>query len=80
MQPRHDVNAPDLYIPAMAFVTYVLMTGLSLGLMERSVGCIIYNTIRLQHCLFLFVGYCLNQKEKNLVAVFIHCQILFSVN
>jgi len=35
VQPRHDVNAPDLYIPAMALVTYILMVGLSLGLMER---------------------------------------------
>jgi len=35
VQPRHDVNAPDLYIPSMALVTYILMIGLSLGLMER---------------------------------------------
>lgn len=35
VQPRHDVNAPDLYIPTMAFVTYILMAGLSLGLMDR---------------------------------------------
>ena len=25
--PREDANAPDLYIPAMAFVTYVLVAG-----------------------------------------------------
>lgn len=35
VQPRHDVNAPDLYIPTMSFVTYILMVGLSLGLMDR---------------------------------------------
>ncbi|KAF2350913.1 Yif1 family [Trinorchestia longiramus] len=35
VQPRHDVNAPDLYIPTMAFVTYILVVGLSLGLMNR---------------------------------------------
>ncbi|XP_047739627.1 protein YIF1B-B-like isoform X2 [Hyalella azteca] len=35
VQPRHDVNAPDLYIPTMAFVTYILVAGLSLGLMNR---------------------------------------------
>ncbi|XP_036689582.1 protein YIF1B isoform X3 [Balaenoptera musculus] len=29
--PRFDVNAPDLYIPAMAFITYVLVAGLALG-------------------------------------------------
>lgn len=35
MQPRYELNAPDLYIPAMAFVTYVLIGGVSLGLQER---------------------------------------------
>ncbi len=29
--PREDINAPDLYIPVMAFVTYVLLVGISLG-------------------------------------------------
>ncbi|KXS10006.1 YIF1-domain-containing protein [Gonapodya prolifera JEL478] len=33
--PREDVNAPDLYIPAMAFVTYVLLVGISLGQQEK---------------------------------------------
>nr|CAG4649569.1 EOG090X0ATU [Scapholeberis mucronata]SVE93797.1 EOG090X0ATU [Scapholeberis mucronata] len=35
VQPRYELNAPDLYIPAMAFVTYVLVGGVSLGLQER---------------------------------------------
>nr|CAG4637246.1 EOG090X0ATU [Ceriodaphnia reticulata]SVE73115.1 EOG090X0ATU [Ceriodaphnia reticulata] len=35
VQPRYEVNAPDLYIPVMAFVTYVLIGGVSLGLQER---------------------------------------------
>lgn len=30
--PRYDVNAPDLYIPSMAVVTYVLLSGYLLGL------------------------------------------------
>ncbi|MQL70224.1 hypothetical protein Taro_002506, partial [Colocasia esculenta] len=30
--PVFDINAPDLYIPLMAFVTYVVLTGFSLGL------------------------------------------------
>lgn len=30
--PRNDYNAPDLYIPLMAFMTYVLLSGLSKGL------------------------------------------------
>ena len=33
--PRVDVNAPDLYIPAMAFITYVLVAGLALGTQNR---------------------------------------------
>ena len=35
LQPRYEVNAPDLYIPVMAFVTYVLISGMSLGLQNR---------------------------------------------
>lgn len=29
--PRDDINAPDLYIPSMAFVTYILIAGVVLG-------------------------------------------------
>lgn len=35
VQPRFDVNAPDLYIPVMAYVTYVLLAGLVLGIQNR---------------------------------------------
>mmetsp|Transcript_45855 Transcript_45855/g.74820 ORF Transcript_45855/g.74820 Transcript_45855/m.74820 type:complete len:328 (-) Transcript_45855:478-1461(-) len=33
--PRNDVNAPDLYIPVMAFVTYILAVGYALGTENR---------------------------------------------
>jgi len=33
--PRDDVNARDLYIPVMSFVTYVLLCGVSLGIQEK---------------------------------------------
>ncbi|KAF8794335.1 protein YIF1B-B-like [Argiope bruennichi] len=33
--PRYDVNAPDLYIPSMAFVTYILIAGYILGSQSR---------------------------------------------
>ena len=33
--PRYDVNAPDLYIPTMAFVTYILTAGYILGSENR---------------------------------------------
>ncbi|GHJ88826.1 hypothetical protein NliqN6_5228 [Naganishia liquefaciens] len=35
MPPRDDINAPDLYIPTMALVTYVLLSGLASGLQNR---------------------------------------------
>uniref|UniRef100_A0A1B6E7H8 Protein YIF1 n=2 Tax=Clastoptera arizonana TaxID=38151 RepID=A0A1B6E7H8_9HEMI len=35
VQPRFEVNAPDLYIPTMAYVTYVLVAGLVLGTQGR---------------------------------------------
>ncbi|KAL4080023.1 hypothetical protein V8B97DRAFT_1864484 [Scleroderma yunnanense] len=33
--PRDDINSPDLYIPLMAFVTYILMAALQTGLQDR---------------------------------------------
>lgn len=38
VQPRYEINAPDLYIPLMAVVTYILVAGLCLGLQERWVS------------------------------------------
>jgi protein transport protein YIF1 len=35
VQPRYDINAPDLYIPAMAYITYVVLAGFILGTQER---------------------------------------------
>jgi hypothetical protein len=29
--PRHDINAPDLYLPLMAFATYIMLCGFTLG-------------------------------------------------
>ncbi|CRL06987.1 CLUMA_CG020007, isoform A [Clunio marinus] len=34
-QPRYDINAPDLYIPVMAYITYVVLAGFILGTQER---------------------------------------------
>ncbi|KAJ7543305.1 hypothetical protein O6H91_09G033100 [Diphasiastrum complanatum] len=33
--PRHDINAPDLYIPFMAFGTYIVLCGYALGLLGK---------------------------------------------
>lgn len=38
VQPRYEINAPDLYIPSMAYVTYVLVAGLVLGMQNRYVS------------------------------------------
>ncbi|CAO2584252.1 Protein YIF1A [Lemmus lemmus] len=35
LPPRKDLNAPDLYIPTMAFITYVLLAGMALGIQKR---------------------------------------------
>lgn len=35
VQPRYDINAPDLYIPAMAYITYVVLAGFILGTQDR---------------------------------------------
>lgn len=35
VQPRYEINAPDLYIPTMAYVTYVLVASLVLGMQQR---------------------------------------------
>mmetsp|Transcript_20482 Transcript_20482/g.30652 ORF Transcript_20482/g.30652 Transcript_20482/m.30652 type:complete len:345 (+) Transcript_20482:86-1120(+) len=33
--PREDVNAPDLYIPTMAFITYIILFAYALGVDNR---------------------------------------------
>ncbi|XP_038046473.1 protein YIF1B-like isoform X1 [Patiria miniata] len=33
--PRYEVNAPDLYIPVMGFVTYILLAGVALGRQDK---------------------------------------------
>lgn len=35
VQPRFDINALDLYIPMMAYITYVVLAGLVLGMQDR---------------------------------------------
>lgn len=60
--PREDVNAPDLYIPAMALVTYILLSALRAGLdakfhpevLARKMSTAI--TIIILECLFVKLG------------------------
>ncbi|XP_030371445.1 protein YIF1B-A isoform X2 [Scaptodrosophila lebanonensis] len=35
VQPRYDINAPDLYLPTMGYITYVIVAGLLLGMQKR---------------------------------------------
>ncbi|XP_050334006.1 protein YIF1B-B isoform X1 [Bactrocera neohumeralis] len=59
VQPRYDINAPDLYIPAMAYITYVVVAGLMLGLQNRfspeQLG--IQASSALAYCIFELVVY-----------------------
>jgi protein transport protein YIF1 len=36
--PKHDTNAPDLYIPLMSFITYILLYGFIKGINLTSKG------------------------------------------
>ncbi|KAJ0966236.1 hypothetical protein J5N97_027374 [Dioscorea zingiberensis] len=33
--PIYDINAPDLYVPFMAFVTYIILSGFTFGLLGK---------------------------------------------
>ncbi|XP_014219170.1 protein YIF1B [Copidosoma floridanum] len=35
LQPRYEKNAPDMYIPTMAYLTYVVVVGFALGMQEK---------------------------------------------
>ncbi len=35
LPPKDDINAPDLYIPVMAFITYTLLSGYALGAKDK---------------------------------------------
>lgn len=65
--PRLDVNAPDLYIPLMAFTTYILVSGLVLGTQGRftpeQLGIITTNALIylvLENILLLITKYIMN--------------------
>ncbi|XP_053945930.1 protein YIF1B-A isoform X1 [Anastrepha ludens] len=59
VQPRYDINAPDLYIPSMAYITYVVVAGLMLGMQNRfspeQLG--IQASSALAYCIFELVVY-----------------------
>jgi protein transport protein YIF1 len=43
--PSDDVSAPDLYIPLMSVITYVLLVGLAHGISNRFVPEVLYATM-----------------------------------
>uniref|UniRef100_T1PCH3 YIF1 protein n=1 Tax=Musca domestica TaxID=7370 RepID=T1PCH3_MUSDO len=59
VQPRYDINAPDLYIPTMAFITFVVVAGLMLGLQKRfsPEALSIQASSALAYCIFELVVY-----------------------
>eukprot|EP01117_Protostelium_nocturnum_P003011 TRINITY_DN1393_c0_g1_i1.p1 TRINITY_DN1393_c0_g1~~TRINITY_DN1393_c0_g1_i1.p1 ORF type:complete len:303 (+),score=68.59 TRINITY_DN1393_c0_g1_i1:65-973(+) len=44
LPPREDINAPDLYIPLMSFVTYVLTIGYLMGQSNQFTPAVLGNT------------------------------------
>ena len=59
--PVNDCNAPDLYVPFMAFITYVLSMGLNKGMLKEFHPDVLVaacsNTL-LAHALELVAVYC----------------------
>uniref|UniRef100_A0A8C2W0G2 Protein YIF1 n=1 Tax=Chinchilla lanigera TaxID=34839 RepID=A0A8C2W0G2_CHILA len=56
--PRFDVNAPDLYIPAMAFITYILVAGLALGTQDSMIGGVLMGLLFGKTGYYLVLGWC----------------------
>ena len=54
MTAINDINAPDLYVPLMAFLTYILVAGFVFGVQKR------YVAINLLTPLFIYFTYFLN--------------------
>ena len=50
VQPKYDVNAPDLYIPSMAYMTYILIVGYILGLRDAFSPDLLATTARYGQC------------------------------
>jgi hypothetical protein len=53
--PREDINAPDLYIPSMAFVTYILLVGFVYGTISQYVISIIVKRLHILMTLSSFL-------------------------
>ncbi|VDD77709.1 unnamed protein product [Mesocestoides corti] len=65
--PRADINSPDLYIPSMAFITYVIVAGISLGINGRFAPDLLgilstqsFGWLVLEVCVLTFALYLLN--------------------
>ncbi|KAA8904887.1 YIF1-domain-containing protein [Sphaerosporella brunnea] len=78
LPPREDVNAPDMYIPLMSFVTYILLSALLYGLSgtfypeilgytsSSALGAVVFELVGLRlGCYFLGIG---NSQLLDLVA------------
>ncbi|XP_075148135.1 yip1d-interacting factor 1 isoform X2 [Haematobia irritans] len=68
VQPRYDINAPDLYIPTMAFITFVVVAGLMLGLQNRfsPEALSIQASSALAYCIFELVVYTITMYVVNI--------------
>lgn len=84
--PQFDVNVPDLYIPSMAFVTYILLAGVCLGSKNKfspeDLG-VIGSSALAWYLLELFIIYALtfilsiNASFRSFIDVFAFCGYKF---
>ncbi|XP_069681641.1 protein YIF1B isoform X4 [Periplaneta americana] len=58
VQPRYEINAPDLYIPTMAYVTYVLVAGLVLGMQDRIIYAVLLSLVFHKTGYYIGLIYC----------------------
>uniref|UniRef100_A0A8B9MX84 Protein YIF1 n=1 Tax=Accipiter nisus TaxID=211598 RepID=A0A8B9MX84_9AVES len=56
--PRFDVNAPDLDIPVMAFVTYILVASLALGTQNKMIIGLVFGLLFGRTSYYVVLSWC----------------------
>jgi len=84
LPPRDDINAPDLYIPTMAFVTYVLILGYMWGAAYKFTPEVLGTTasrglfaLTIEVCLIKMVFYLLNIGSLPFLDIAAYCGYKF---
>ncbi|VDO93252.1 unnamed protein product [Heligmosomoides polygyrus] len=81
---KDDVNAPDLYIPLMAFITYILVSGFVLGTQGRfspeMLGILTSNAfiwVIIENIIIFVSKYVMNISQGNNSGIMIICLLMF---